>query len=92
VRQLEIYGDGSQTRDFIFVEDLVSAIKLAATKPDVGGQKFQIATNMESTVAEVAEMISSILRDFDINDIEIDYKDLEKTLKYFHNHTGGVIN
>lgn len=120
---LEIYGDGSQTRDFIFVEDLVSAIKLAATKPDVGGQKFQIATNMESTVAEVAEMISSILRDFDINDIEINYKEprlgdvsrnysdiskayemlgwkpkydlqtgLEKTLKYFHNHTGGVIN
>ena len=68
---LEIYGDGTQTRDFIFVEDLVSAIKLAATKSDVGGHKFQIATNRESTVAEVAEMTSTILRDFNVNDIEI---------------------
>jgi UDP-glucose 4-epimerase len=71
---LEIYGNGKQTRDFIYVEDLVNAITLAATTPGVGGHKFQIATNRESTVAEVAEMITAILRDLGVSNIEIQYQ------------------
>jgi len=40
-----IYGDGEQTRDFCFVEDIVSANLLAATGslPDVIGSAFNIA-------------------------------------------------
>lgn len=71
---LEIYGNGKQTRDFIYVEDLVNAITLAATTPGVGGHKFQIATNREITVAEVAEMITAILRDLGVSNIEIQYQ------------------
>lgn len=55
-----IYGDGSQTRDFIYIADLVNAIILGLEK-DVGGETFQIATGRESTVGEVAEMIASEL-------------------------------
>ena len=71
---LEIYGNGKQTRDFIYVEDLVNAITLAATRPAIGGHRFQIATNRESTVAEVAEMITATLRDLGVEDIEIQYQ------------------
>lgn len=52
---LEIYGDGSQTRDFIYVDDLVRAVQLAATRPNVGGEIFQIATNAETSVRELLE-------------------------------------
>lgn len=57
----EIYGDGSQTRDFIFVEDIAEAIFRAATTPDVGGEVFQIATNAETTVLELAERLRGTL-------------------------------
>lgn len=57
---LPIYGDGNQTRDFIYINDLVDAILLAVEKPDVGGEVFQIATHKEHTVAEVAEALNRI--------------------------------
>jgi UDP-glucose 4-epimerase len=53
-----IYGDGTQTRDFLYIDDLVRAVILAMEKP-VGGETFQIATGMEMTVGEVASMIST---------------------------------
>ena len=56
----EIYGDGKQTRDFIYIDDLVKAIILSIEK-DVGGEIFQIATGMEQTVEEVAEFIKKAL-------------------------------
>src|SRR5262249_25866544 len=45
----EIYGDGHQTRDFIFVDDIIDAIIRSATAEGVGGEIFQIATNTETT-------------------------------------------
>lgn len=53
---LTIYGDGNQTRDFIYTEDLVRAI-LLASKVDIGGEVFQIATFQETTVNDIADTI-----------------------------------
>ena len=58
---LEIYGDGSQTRDFIFVDDLVRAIVKAAHVPGIGGETFQIATARETTVGEIAQLLIELL-------------------------------
>lgn len=58
---LEIYGDGTQTRDFIFVEDLIEAILLAVSKPNIGGETFQIATSYETTVRELLTQLLAIL-------------------------------
>lgn len=55
-----IYGDGSQTRDFLYIDDLIRAVMLAVEKP-VGGETFQIATGMERTVGEVANIIAGAL-------------------------------
>jgi UDP-glucose 4-epimerase len=58
----EIYGDGRQTRDFIFVDDIASAIELAGTVSGIGGEIFQIATNSETTVLELAQCLAAILK------------------------------
>jgi UDP-glucose 4-epimerase len=61
-----IYGDGTQTRDFLYIDDLVRAVILAMEKP-VGGETFQIATGMERTVGEVANLIAEALGKRGIN-------------------------
>ena len=68
---LEIYGDGTQTRDYIFIEDLIRAIKLSATVEGVGGETFQIATNAETTVREIADRLIPALAAAGIKDVEV---------------------
>jgi UDP-glucose 4-epimerase len=58
---LEIYGDGNQTRDFIYIDDLIQAIRLSL-KSNAGGEVFQIATHRETTVNEIAEKIRNIVQ------------------------------
>ncbi len=54
---LEIYGDGGQTRDFIYVDDIVGAILLAAETNGIGGEIFHVATNTETSIAELTELL-----------------------------------
>ena len=54
---LEIYGDGTQTRDFIYIDDLISALLRAATTSNIGGEAFQIACSQETTVGEMANKL-----------------------------------
>jgi len=70
---LEIYGDGKQTRDFIYIEDLMSAIRLAVTISQIGGEVFQIGTNKERTVAEVVEKLLPILAQAGIKDVDVSH-------------------
>lgn len=72
-QQLEIYGDGSQTRDFIYIGDLLSSIRLAATKPGVGGELFQIATNRETSVAELTDALIGAMAAEGIDSIKVIY-------------------
>ncbi|MEK6552221.1 MAG: NAD-dependent epimerase/dehydratase family protein, partial [Bacteroidota bacterium] len=51
-----IYGDGEQTRDFIFVKDVVSANILAATNEKVNGV-FNVAWGKAITINEIAKII-----------------------------------
>jgi UDP-glucose 4-epimerase len=68
---LEIYGDGTQTRDFIFVDDLVGAVRLSATVDDVGGEVFQIATSAETTVQELTDRLLPALAAEGVENIEV---------------------
>jgi len=69
--QLKIYGDGSQTRDFIFIDDLIRAIRASAVNKDIGGEIFQIATSSETTVNELVEILSDLFSQKSVGDIEI---------------------
>ena len=62
-KTVEIYGDGNQTRDFIHVNDLIRAIRLAAVKPNIGGEIFQIATSKENTINDLVNMLKRRLED-----------------------------
>lgn len=43
-----VYGDGANTRDYVFVEDVVEAFVLASGEAG-GGQRFNIGTGVETT-------------------------------------------
>ena len=77
-KSLPIYGDGNQTRDFIYVDDLVAAILLALEKSNVGGEVFQIATHREHTVGEVAEVLNRLAEKYLSRRSEIVYEDERK--------------
>lgn len=68
---LEIYGDGTQTRDYVFIGDLVRAIRLSATTDGVGGETFQIATNAETTVRELTDKLLPALAEAGVKDVEV---------------------
>lgn len=68
---LEIYGDGTQTRDFIYIEDLIRAVRLAATAEAIGGETFQIATSAETSVRELIDMLLPVLATAGIKDVEV---------------------
>lgn len=68
---LEIYGDGSQTRDFIFIDDLINAVILSATTNNVGGETFQIATNRETTISEMTDLLIKHLNEKGIHNFTV---------------------
>jgi UDP-glucose 4-epimerase len=51
-----IYGDGRQTRDYVFVGDVVAANLAAADHPDVGGA-VNIGTGRETSVLDLVQIL-----------------------------------
>lgn len=58
--RVTVEGDGEQTRDFVHVHDLCSAIRLAL-ESNVSGEVFQIATGTETSIAELAVLVQQIV-------------------------------
>ena len=52
-----IYGDGEQTRDFIYVADTVAGILAAYATPASRGQVINLASGREISIAEVMQKI-----------------------------------
>ncbi len=65
-RPLTVFGDGTQTRDYVFVRDVARANVLAATAAVPWGEgiddtAFNIATSRERTVLEVGEAVMGVM-------------------------------
>lgn len=58
-RPLLIFGDGGQTRDFVYVEDVVGALLFAATTPGLTGV-YNVGYGGQITVLEVAQRILAL--------------------------------
>jgi len=58
---LDIYGDGEQTRDFIYLDDLIDAVLAALVTPGAGGEVFQIATARGTTLNEMVNHLLAAL-------------------------------
>ena len=57
---LTIFGDGKQTRDFIFIEDVVTANILAATRPAAVGEIFNIAHGQATGINQLTAIIRQV--------------------------------
>mgnify|MGYP006921284396 CR=1 FL=1 len=55
----EVWGDGSQIRDFIYVDDLVDALMLVVEKSPIA-RPYNAATGKATTVTELVETITDI--------------------------------
>lgn len=63
---LTVYGDGLQTRDYVFVQDVARANVLASTaplptEPTLDATGFNIATAVQRNVLELAETVGRVL-------------------------------
>jgi nucleoside-diphosphate-sugar epimerase len=56
----KIFGDGEQTRDFVFVEDVVSATMLALTEKNAVGQIFNIASGKGITINKIVQVLQKL--------------------------------
>ncbi|HEY2789351.1 MAG TPA: NAD-dependent epimerase/dehydratase family protein [Gaiellales bacterium] len=55
---LVVFGDGSQTRDFVFCEDLAAGLIAAARTAGAGGQIFQLASGVETTLNRLLDLLA----------------------------------
>ena len=56
-----IFGDGQQSRDFVFVGDVARANLLAATVPAIAGETFNVACGRRTTLLELLTTLRTIL-------------------------------
>ncbi len=59
-KQPTIYGDGEQTRDFIYISDVVEANILASTSPNAAGKAFNVATGGTLSINQLLQTICDI--------------------------------
>ncbi|HQX16922.1 MAG TPA: NAD-dependent epimerase/dehydratase family protein [Anaerolineales bacterium] len=50
---LVAHGDGSQTRDYVYVDDVVSALVAAATAPNVNGLVINVGSGTETSIKDL---------------------------------------
>lgn len=88
-RPITIFGDGEQSRDFVFVEDVVQANVLAATVPRASGRAYNVARGERTTLNELAATVGRIVgRTLDVRhdapragDIRDSYADISRARK-----------
>lgn len=92
-KQPPIFGTGKQSRDFTFVDNVVSANILAATTPNIKHEIFNVANGNHHSVLELVELLNKLLgknikpqflaqRQGDVFKTHADISKIKKTLKY----------
>src|SRR5205807_35054 len=59
-RPLSIFGDGTQSRDFTYIENVVAANMLAMAAPDVSGEVFNVGCGQETSLYELAQQLGQV--------------------------------
>lgn len=55
-----VHGDGNQTRDYIYIEDIVQAMVAAATAPDINRQVINVGSGKPTSVRELIRLIMEL--------------------------------
>ncbi len=84
---LDIYEDGEETRDFVYIEDAVDATILGIEKEEANGQIFNVGSGIATTVLDVANTLKRLYNSeinitvsgkFRLGDIRHNFADLTK--------------
>ena len=59
-KQITVYGNGSQTRDFTYIDDVVEATLAATLSDQAIGRVFNVATGHETSVNDLATRIAAL--------------------------------
>jgi UDP-glucose 4-epimerase len=54
---LVVHGDGSQTRDYVYVDDVVSAMVAASTAPNINGMVVNVGSGTETSIRELVKKV-----------------------------------
>ncbi|SID06207.1 GDP-mannose 4,6-dehydratase [Mycobacteroides abscessus] len=57
-RSTKVFGDGGNTRDYVFVDDVVEAF-VRASGPDGGGQRFNVGTGVETSDRQLHSLVAA---------------------------------
>jgi nucleoside-diphosphate-sugar epimerase len=57
---LQIFGDGSATRDFVFYKDNINCILTAMLKPETNGETINVGKGSPTTIQELAEQVMAV--------------------------------
>jgi len=60
-RPLEVHGDGTQSRDFTYIDNVVEANLLAARAPDAAGEVFNVGCGERVTLLAIIATLEAIL-------------------------------
>ena len=84
---LDIYEDGAESRDFVFIDDVVDATVLALEKQAANQQIFNVGSGVATTVLQVANTLKRLYNSdakikvsskYRLGDIRHNYADLSK--------------
>ena len=87
---INIFEDGRETRDFVYIDDVVDATILGMTVPDISGNAFNIGTGVATDVLSVAknlikcynqEVPLSVSGNYRLGDIRHNFADISKANK-----------
>src|SRR5262249_6404817 len=56
-----VYGDGLQSRDFVYVSDVANALRLAATTPGISGRVYNVGTGESVNLLQLIAELNAIL-------------------------------
>ena len=65
-----IYGDGKQTRDFVYVQDVVDACLLSLNSKGCVGESINIGSGVETSISDLAEILIEL---FGLSDVKPKY-------------------
>jgi UDP-glucose 4-epimerase len=54
---LIVHGDGQQTRDYIYVDDVTSAMVAASTAPNINGMVINVGSGVETSVRDLINLV-----------------------------------
>ena len=60
-RRPKVYGDGSQSRDFTYVKDVVQANVLSLGGPVKGGEVFNVGSSSRTTIDQLATVMAKLM-------------------------------